>query len=100
MVRPTAEQRDLLDQLKRASAQAADALKGSCSDNYALTPPARLQAMIDRVSATLEAVRIVRPALEAFYNSLSDEQQARFNALGPQLPSSSEIQTQEAGNVK
>jgi TolA-binding protein len=83
-VKPTAQQRTLLDQLKHSAAQAADALKSSCSDIYALTPPGRLQAMINRVSATLEAVRMVRPALEAFYNSLSDEQQARFNAIGPQ----------------
>jgi TolA-binding protein len=85
-LRPTAKQRELLDQLKRVAAQAADALKNSCSENYALTPPGRLQAMINRISATLEAVRIVRPALELFYNSLSDEQQARFNAMGPRLP--------------
>ena len=99
VVRPTAEQRDLLDQLKRAAARAADTLKNSCSDNYALTPPGRLQAMINRVSATLEAVRIVRPALEAFYNSLSDEQQARFNSLGPQLPSAPQDQSQQEANA-
>jgi TolA-binding protein len=99
VVRPTAEQRDLLDQLKRAAAQAAETLKSSCSDNYALTPPGRLQAMINRVSATLEAVRIVRPPVEAFYNSLSDEQQARFNLLGPQLPSSPDDQSQQAANA-
>ena len=97
-VRPTAEQRPLLDQMKRAAAQAADALKSSCSDDYALTPPGRLRAMINRVSATLEAVRIVRPALEAFYNSLSDEQQARFNALGPRLPAAPEDQPQQEAN--
>ena len=39
--------------------------------------------MINRISATLEAVRIVRPALEAFYNALSDEQRTRFNRMGP-----------------
>jgi len=99
VVRPTAEQRHLLDQLKRAAAQAAETLKNSCSDNYALTPPGRLQAMINRVSATLEAVRIVRPALEAFYNSLSDEQQARFSSLGPKLPSSPEDQSQREANA-
>jgi len=99
VVRPTAEQRHLLDQLKRAAAQAAETLKNSCNDNYALTPPGRLQAMINRVSATLEAVRIVRPALEAFYNSLSDEQQARFNSLGPQLPSAPQDQSQQEANA-
>jgi hypothetical protein len=99
-VQPTSEQRALLDQLKRAAAQAADAIKNSCSDTYALTPPGRLRAMINRISATLEAVRMVRPALEAFYNALSDEQQARFNALGPHLPAASEGQPQQEANGK
>lgn len=84
-VRPTPEQRALLDELKTAAANAADVFKDSCANTYALTPPGRLRAMMNRVSATLEAVKIVRPALENFYNSLSDEQQARFNALGPNV---------------
>jgi hypothetical protein len=82
-VRPTAEQRALLDELKAAAAKAADVFKQSCEDSFALTPPGRLRAMTNRVRATLEAVRIVRPALEKFYASLSDEQQARFNQIGP-----------------
>jgi hypothetical protein len=40
-------------------------------------------------------VRIVRPALEKFYNSLSDEQQARFNALGPDVGRRSPSQPQQ-----
>jgi LTXXQ motif family protein len=98
-IQPTAEQRDLLEQLKRAAAQASDVLKKSCSDQYPLTPPGRLQTMIDRISATLAAVRIVRPALEAFYSSLSDEQQARFNTLGPQLPTSAQTQGSQEANA-
>src|SRR6266404_357377 len=31
----------------------------------------------------LAAVQTVRPALERFYQSLSDEQKARFNAIAP-----------------
>src|SRR5207237_4779001 len=31
----------------------------------------------------LQAVRTVRPVVERFYQSLNDEQKARFNALGP-----------------
>jgi hypothetical protein len=84
-VKPTPEQRALLNELKTAAAKAADVFKQSCADTYAMTPPGRLRAMTNRVSATLEAVRIVRPALEKFYGSLSDEQQARFNALGPHV---------------
>jgi hypothetical protein len=99
-LRPTSEQRALLDQLKSAAAHAADALKNSCSDTYALTPPGRLRAMINRVSATLEAVRMVRPALEAFYNALSDEQRARFNTLRPRLPATPEDQPQQAAKAE
>jgi TolA-binding protein len=99
-LRPTSEQRALLDQLKGAAAQAADALKNSCSDTYALTPPGRLRAMINRISATLEAVRMVRPALEAFYNALSDEQRARFNTLSPRLPATSEDQPQQEAKAE
>lgn len=95
-VRPTAEQRALLDDLKAAAAKAADVLKQSCGETYALTPPGRLRSMTDRVRATLEAVRIVRPALEKFYTSLSDEQQARFNELRPNVD---EPQQQQEANV-
>ena len=91
-VRPTPEQRALLDELRTAAAKAADVFKQSCSDSYAMTPPGRLRAMTNRISATLEAVRIVRPALERFYSSLSDEQQARFNALGPHIGDRSQPQ--------
>jgi hypothetical protein len=96
-VRPTPEQRALLDELKTAAVNAAGALKDSCAETYALTPPGRLRAMMNRVSATLEAVKIVRSALENFYNSLNDEQQARFNALGPNIGERSPQQQQEAG---
>jgi hypothetical protein len=54
----------------------------------------------DRIIATLEAVRIVQPALEKFYNSLSDEQQARFNALGPNLGERSQQPPQQEANAQ
>jgi hypothetical protein len=84
-VQPTEQQRPLLDELKAAAKQAADDFKASCSGTFALTPPGRLQAMLARVQATLDAVHIVRPPLEKFYASLSDEQKARFNAVGPEI---------------
>jgi len=99
-VRPTPEQRALLDELKSAAAKAADAFKESCGDSYAMTPPGRLRAMTNRISATLEAVRIVRPVLEKFYSSLSDEQQARFNALGPNIGERSQGQPQQEANAQ
>lgn len=105
-VRPTPEQRTLLDELKAAAAKAADVFKESCDDTFAMTPPGRLRAMTNRVSATLNAVKIVRPALEQFYNSLDDEQKARFNALGPnigergQQPPQQDAQAERCGEPK
>ncbi len=83
-----AEQRRLLSDVRSAAAKAASVFKVSCPSQKAfpLTPPGRLQAMISRLQATLEAVQIVRPALEKFYDSLSDEQKARFNEIGPKKP--------------
>jgi len=103
-VRPTPEQRALLDELKTAAAKAADVFKESCADSYAMTPPGRLRAMTNRVGATLNAVKIVRPALEQFYNSLNDEQKARFNALGPNVGERSQqeanAQAEKCGDPK
>jgi hypothetical protein len=99
-VQPTPEQRALLDELKAAAAKAADVFKESCSDSYAMTPPGRLRAMTNRVGATLNAVKIVRPALEQFYNSLDDEQKARFNTLGPNVGERSQQQPQQETNAQ
>src|SRR5258706_5859436 len=78
-------QRAALAQLKDASAKAHDALEASCPREVPSTPTGRLDVMRLRLEAMLEAVRIVRPALEHFYDSLSEEQKARFNALGPRV---------------
>jgi LTXXQ motif family protein len=80
-----ADQRQLLGDVRKASQDAASAFKVSCpsEDAFPLTPPGRLSAMTARLDATLQAVQTVRPALEKFYDSLSDEQKERFNELGP-----------------
>jgi hypothetical protein len=72
-----------LGALKDASLKAADFLKANCPANETLTPPGRAAAMEQRLNAVLDAIKIVQPALENFYDKLSDEQKARFNRLGP-----------------
>ena len=84
-VQPSREQRRLLDDLKRAAESAADEFSKACPESLPMTPPGRLQAMSLRLQATLQAVKTVRPALQAFYTSLSDEQKARFNEIRPKL---------------
>jgi hypothetical protein len=76
--RPTAEQKPAFDALKDASTKAAEIIKAACPTETSVTPPGRLAAAEKRLTAMLEAVRTVRPAMEAYYNSLSDEQKARL----------------------
>ena len=81
-VNPTEPQRDALNALNEASTKAAEFLKSNCSTAEPLTPTSRVVAMEQRLKTMSEAIRIVEPALQNFYGSLSDEQKARFNQLG------------------
>jgi len=92
-VKLTDEQKKLLADMQDAAKQAADTFKTACPTDTPLTPPGRLQAVLTRLQATLDAVTIVRPPLDAFYNSLSDEQKARFNLIGPTLGQSTADKT-------
>jgi hypothetical protein len=83
VVQPTGEQSALFDELKAAEAKAVDLLKAACPRQVAPTATSRLDAMAKWFEAMLQAVRTVRPPLEAFYAALTDEQKARlFSAPG------------------
>lgn len=87
---PTDSQRASLVALQDAGAKAADMLKISCQADDAVTPPARLAAAGKRLDAMLQAVKLVRSALDDFYGTLSDEQKAQFEAIGPRRTASSD----------
>jgi hypothetical protein len=87
---PTDAQRGDLAALQDASATAAEMLATSCPANDAATPPARLAAAGKRLDTMLEAVKLVRFALDNFYATLSDEQKAQFEAIGPRRPAYAE----------
>src|SRR6478736_6661950 len=95
-----AEQKDLLGEIRKASQDAAAVFKASCppDDAFPLTPPGRLDAMTARLEATLQTVQTVRPALENFYASLSDEQKERFNELGPK-PTAANAEARDASEA-
>ena len=80
---PNDTQRAALGVLQDAGAKAANMLKSECQPEDVLTPPARLAAIARRLDVMLQAVKLVRPALEDFYATLSDEQKAQFEAIGP-----------------
>jgi LTXXQ motif family protein len=79
------QQRGLLENLKNATANAVDQMKSSCPTDFPGTPTGRLAAMRARIDSMLKALSTVQPALERFYDSLSDEQKARFDAI-PEEP--------------
>jgi hypothetical protein len=47
-----------------------------------LTSSGRVAEMQRRLTAMLDAIKIVQPPLEDFYGALTEEQKARFNQLG------------------
>lgn len=83
VVNPDEKQRAALNDLRDAAARAVQALQSACPDDLPSTPAGRMAAMRQRLEAMKQAVQMVRPALDTFYASLSDEQKARFNALEP-----------------
>jgi hypothetical protein len=80
-VNPDQKQQELLDALKAASVKAVEIMQQACPTELPSTPTGRLAAMRTRVDAMLKAVETVRPALDKFYQSLSDEQRERFIAI-------------------
>jgi hypothetical protein len=85
VVKPDDAQRAKLVALQSAASQASDTIKAACPSEMPATPPERLTAAGNRLNAMLRAVETVRPALADFYNSLNDDQKARFNGMGKQL---------------
>jgi hypothetical protein len=81
---PTEAQRASLVALQDAADKAGDMLKISCQPDNDLTPPARLTAAGKRLDTMLQAVKTVSAALTDFYGTLTDEQKAQFEAIGPQ----------------
>jgi hypothetical protein len=91
-LQPTEAQRTSLAALQDANAKAADMLRASCQREGNLTPPARLAAVEKRLDTLLDAVKTVHAALGNFYGTLSDEQKAQFEAIGPSLMGAAEQQ--------
>jgi hypothetical protein len=76
--RPTEQQKPAFDKLKDAATKAAETAKAGCPTEPSLTPPGRLANAEKRLTAMLDAIRTLRPAMDAYYGSLSDEQKARL----------------------
>jgi len=75
----TEAQKQELEKLRAASAQASEGLKTACPVTVPSTLDGRLDAAQQRVTALIQAVGTVRPAVRDFYASLTDEQKAALS---------------------
>ena len=83
LISPTEAQRAALDDLRTASAKAAEIVAAACPREFPASATARLELMEKRLDAMQRAIKTVRPAFDAFYATLNEEQKARINTSGP-----------------
>lgn len=79
LIGPNEAQRAALDTLRAATAKAAESVEASCPPDFPASATGRLDLMEKRLDAMLTAIKMVRPAFDAFYAMLTDEQKARVN---------------------
>ena len=81
ILQPTKAQHAHLEQLRQTSLGLAQFVASTCPANVPRTAPERLEAVKDRLAVLRYAANNVSPAYERFYQSLSDAQKARFQAM-------------------
>ena len=79
VVKPNDSQRAALEILRTASAKAAEMVTSACPQDFPASATARLEAMEKRMEVMLQAIKTVRPAFDAFFATLNDEQKAQLN---------------------
>ena len=82
-IRPTDAQRAALTELKSASTKAAELIASGCPATPPVKSTERLALMETRLDAMQKAIKTVRPAFDAFYATLDDQQRSRLDASGP-----------------
>jgi hypothetical protein len=82
-IQPTEAQRTKLDEFKQASLKAAEIIRAACPSEFPVTPTAMMALMEKRTEAMLLAIKTMRPALDAFYESLDEKQKTQLSAAGP-----------------
>jgi hypothetical protein len=82
-VQPNQRQAALLDDLGNGVVKAGDTIRSHCPTSVSFTPTGRLDTMQQRLQGLVQAVNIVSAPLGKFYDSLNDEQKARFNSIKP-----------------
>jgi uncharacterized protein YodC (DUF2158 family) len=98
LVHPTKDQQAELDQLKAASSEAKNVVAAACLTNPSASPVDRLAAAAKQSEAITSAAQILRPPLEKFYASLSDDQKASLYDADPQPQNVALLHAQDRSN--
>jgi hypothetical protein len=80
LTQPTGDQQQAFEKLRDAANKAIEIARTACPTERPITPGGRLAVAEKRLETLLEAIRTVRPALDDFYKTLSEEQKAHFYA--------------------
>ena len=84
LIKPNDAQRAKFEEYKAAATKAAADMRSACPTSFPATMPDRIQAMEKRTEAMLLAIKSVRPPLDAFYATLTDEQKKQLDSMsGP-----------------
>lgn len=85
VLKPNEAQKAKLAELRAASTKAAETIAAACGTVTEAPKKAteRMALMEKRLDAMQQAVKLVRPAFDAFYNSLDDTQKASLESAGP-----------------
>jgi LTXXQ motif family protein len=94
-----ASQRDALEPLRPALAQAIERIAATCPAAVPASLAERLNAIQNRIWAMRDALLTIRLPLETFYASLSDEQRQRLRQEEPQPAQMTADATEGRGQV-
>ena len=80
------------DELRARLIEGGKAINARCLAAEPDSPTERLAALEQRLWALRDAGQLVRPALKAFYDTLSDQQKAKFTTIAdPPAPDSGKV---------
>jgi len=96
-MRLSEEQQSILDDLRKASVEAAQTIHAACPTEAASTPSGRLAAMQQRLEAMKSAIERIRTPFEKFQESLDDDQKAELAELnGQRAPFAPKVPTAQS----
>ena len=80
LVKPTDAQKAAFDEFRTAAIKSAEIMRDVCVSDVPETIVGRTEAMEKRMDTMLQAIHTMRPKLDAFYATLSDEQKAKLDS--------------------